>query len=332
MTTYSAIANSEIAVGAPLTNSLMTKNRDNPLAMQENDVSAPTIAFATEAGTITSQGALATLDGVTQSTVDANAIGQSELKDTTGAVSVVGNGNFTLAGGSYGFYPQVRDTSGSMTASIASSVTSASYITNVFLNNNGGGTEYAQQRYFTASRPYDLGDGEVGRFIFAVIDNVTDDVVMAYQATEAPWHYNGKTDVRGKIGKDGKKYRLRKDMGALPFTFNSALGDTVKMKEYVDAFILAETTSELITQEIYQRDMTDIPHPFMNNDLTGKTIVMLDPVSDLNHKLSEMCSCHDEFNLNSLFHDGHLTISNTSLNRSGPTGIIIPSFKWKKTK
>ena len=56
MTAYSAIANSEIAVGAPITNSLMTKNRDNPLAIQENDATAPTIAFATEAGSLTDIG------------------------------------------------------------------------------------------------------------------------------------------------------------------------------------------------------------------------------------------------------------------------------------
>ena len=52
MSTYSAVANSEIAVGAPLTNSLKTKERDNLLAIQENDASAPTIAYATLAGSV----------------------------------------------------------------------------------------------------------------------------------------------------------------------------------------------------------------------------------------------------------------------------------------
>lgn len=50
MTTYSAIANSEIAVGAPITNNLMTKLRDNPLAIQENDASAPDVQYAVSAG------------------------------------------------------------------------------------------------------------------------------------------------------------------------------------------------------------------------------------------------------------------------------------------
>ena len=327
----------------------MTKVRDNPLAIQENDGTAPTNAYATLAATISSQGALATLNSVSQSTVDANAIGQSELKDSTGTVSASGTGTIlTLAGGSYGFYPQIRTgaavayyiTAG-MVDSVSGDSTPAtvynaynigtSYLTRISLSTNGS-TINAVQRYFTASKPYNLGDGEVGRFIFAIINNATREVESVYQATEAPWHYNGKTDIRGKTGKDGKKYRLRKDMSVIPFSFESAIGDAVKMQEYIDAFSSAKTTNELITQEICQRDMPDIPHPFTGNDLTGKTVVMLDPVSDLNHRLSEMCSCHDEFDLNSLLHDGHLVINNTKLKRSGPQDILIPSFKWKNTK
>lgn len=85
MTTYSAIANSEIAVGAPITNSLMTKVRDNPLAIQEDDASAPTIAYATEAGTITSQGTLATLNSVSEAVIDwPNTEGMTQFQLSTG--------------------------------------------------------------------------------------------------------------------------------------------------------------------------------------------------------------------------------------------------------
>lgn len=40
MTAYRDIPNSEVAVGAPITNTLMTALRDNPLGIQEGDVSA----------------------------------------------------------------------------------------------------------------------------------------------------------------------------------------------------------------------------------------------------------------------------------------------------
>ena len=77
--------------------------------------------------------------------------------------------------------------------------------------------------------------------------------------------------------------------------------------------------------------MNDIPHPFQGNDLTGKTVVMLDPVSPLNHELNEMVKQSDEFNLNSLLHDGYLEIGNTDIGRVSPAGVLVPSFKWKNT-
>ena len=83
----------------------MTKNRDNPLAIQENDASAPTIAYATTAGSattattagsITSQGALATLNSVSSGEIDADSVGASELKTAIG-----GAGSTTIASSSY---------------------------------------------------------------------------------------------------------------------------------------------------------------------------------------------------------------------------------------
>jgi hypothetical protein len=176
-----------------------------------------------------------------------------------------------------------------------------------------------------------LGDGVVGLFIFAMIDNTTGNIENVYQAPEAPWHYNGKTDIRGKLDTDGKKYRLRKNMENMPFCLSDINDDSVKLKEYIDAFTSAETIKELITQDICQCDMADIPHPFLSNDLTGKTVVMLDPVTDLNHQLQEM-SKHDDFDLNQIIHDKYLTIGNSDIGRVGPSGVLVPSFSWKKTK
>ena len=97
MTTYSAVANSEIAVGAPITNSLKTKERDNLLAIQENDASAPTIAYATSSGTIASQGNLATLNTVTATEIDAGAVDSSEI-----ATDAVGHDELATAVGTDG--------------------------------------------------------------------------------------------------------------------------------------------------------------------------------------------------------------------------------------
>jgi len=93
MSTYSAVANSEIAVGAPITNNLKTKERDNLLAIQENDASAPTIAYAATAGTAGS--------------VSANSIApSSDLIDTIttqGVQSVGASSTWTPPQGFYNF-------------------------------------------------------------------------------------------------------------------------------------------------------------------------------------------------------------------------------------
>jgi hypothetical protein len=326
MTTYTTISDSDVDPESPGTTTLFTRLRDNPLAIQENNASAPDIAFATSAGTITSQGDLATLDQV----------GISQLNTASGIVSQSGTAltNTTLPGGQYGFYPQIATDNAlkGAYAEIATDITSTSYLTTIALrSDSASGDAFARQRYFQASPPYDLGDGVVGLFIFAMINNTTGKIESVYQAPEAPWHYNGKTDIRGKLDADGKKYRLRKNMENMPFSLSDIKNDKVKLKKYIDAFTSAETVKELITQEICQLDMIDIPHPFISNNLTGKTVVMLDPVCDLNHQLQEM-SRHDEFDLNQLIHDEYFTIDNSDIGRVSPNGVLVPSFKWKKTE
>jgi len=280
-------------------------------------------------------GGLAILNGVSQAEVNANAIGQSELKTTTGEVSTTSSifVNSTLAGGSYGFYPQVRETGDGMLASMVTGGTQvgATYVTIISLRVSSSGIAYAQQRYIQASPPYDLGDGEVGRFIFAIINNATGAVESVYQATEAPWHYNGPTDIRGKLAADGKKYRTRRDMSGHPLSLAQARLNIGTLRAYNSAFHNAPSMQEEITQNIKNADMNLIPHPFMANDLTGKTVVMLDPVSDLNFELDEL-SQHAEFNINELLHDGYLKVDNVGLSRSGPAGILIPSFSWKNSQ
>ena len=294
--------------------------------------------------TISDSGALAALNSVGaaqidtsavgQSEIAANAVGQSELKDTTGIVSttLTTGINLTLPSGSFGFYPQFRETGAGLNAAMVTGGNIGStYITNIRLQTITSGTAYAQQRYFTASPPYDLGDGVVGRFIFVLIDDATKNIDAVYQATEAPWHYNGPTDIRGKLAADGKKYRTHRDMSGHPLSLAQARLNIGTLKAYNVAFQNTPLIQQEITQDIKQADINLIPHPFIHNDLTGKTVVMLDPVSDLNFELDEL-SQQEEFNINELLHDGYLEIDNVGLQRAGPTDILIPSFKWKNSQ
>ena len=103
---------------------------------------------------------------ISQAAIGAAAVGQGEINTSIGAVN--GTGNFTLAGGTYGFYPQVyRDTSGyNIVAQIASAFTGGTYTTNIAISSNAG---HAQQRYINASPPINLGHGDIPLFVFLEI-------------------------------------------------------------------------------------------------------------------------------------------------------------------
>jgi len=70
MTTYTAIIDSEIDTDSPVTESLMTRIRDNPIAISEGSAGAPKIQNA----------AIAT-DAVRSAQIQASAVGASEIAD-----------------------------------------------------------------------------------------------------------------------------------------------------------------------------------------------------------------------------------------------------------
>ena len=117
-------------------------------------------------------------------------ITQAKLKTSMGSVSVEGtSGHFTLPGGQYGFYPQVKgehqNTPYTLDASFANGyTTTTSYVTNIYLNSPSA-TEsgYAQQRYVTAS-------GEV-HWIFILRNRITKKIISMYQAPDHPCFGNG---------------------------------------------------------------------------------------------------------------------------------------------
>lgn len=83
-----------------------------------------------------------------------------------------------------------------------------------------------------------------------------------------------------------------------------------------------------ITQAIKHADMALIPHPFIGNDLTGKTVVLLDPVNDSMHRMKER-QLYEGVSLSELLHDGAVTVGNEALNRSGPAGVQVVPFRLK---
>lgn len=249
-------------------------------------------------------------------------VSQGDLNTSTGSVSTssISYVTFTLPGGEYGFYPQIRGSSnypggtgagariyadGAVTPSFATLYSLKSY--------NTAFTLYAQQRYVTASPPFDLGDGEVGGFIFLLIDN-TGKVIASYIADVPPWAYNGKTNITAckKCPITGKKYRkaLKKR------TF-----------EEIISGVPTEYELEEITQEIKNRDMADIPHPFFNIKSDQK-VVMLDPMSNIVKNLIEEQNAGNEEVLKYIA-SGKISPDNTALKRKGPKGVMQVGIKIK---
>lgn len=309
------------------------------------------------------------------------SVAQSHLKTTTGAVSVTTGpalGDFalllaTLPGGEYGFWPQLKTStatgyanarvSGSSLDS-ANAVNSTSYATRIMLGAyNGGGegtakTAYAQQRYVQASPPYDLGDGAIPLFVFALAGR--DGAVLAtYAAPEAPWHLNGPTDIRPELEVDGVAYRWTRgpkgiDLAALPppERLRAIADDEADWRDRLAAIealdrrpaitrleqiqrhqervrlrrALAERHAVPVDQALKQADMALIPQPFaMVPD--GATVMLLDPVAELTHRLFEAHEVGES--VAALLTAGDLRLDNEPLRRAGPPGVAVVAARWR---
>ena len=322
MTTFSAITSGQIDAESPYDTTLAAQHSNNYLAVIEGDASAS--AHKIQA---------AALDSgiIDQNAIGAGAVGQSEIKTTTGVVSTTSltYANIVLPGGLYGLYPQVnQNTSGkTMSAKIAENFTyDPAYSTRISLLTSSGGTAFARQPYIQASPPYDLGDGAIPMFIFLDVDSLGN-VRSLYAAPEAPWHYNGFTDIRANrkdkvSGRSWKKTpQILAELNELNTTKAEAIRDGLFTRETLAERLISDPLVEIeLTQAIKNADMNIIPHPFLGNDLRNSKIIMLDPVSPTTEKLLTL---HDDGeNISELIHGGKITFGNTALNRATPSGVM----------
>lgn len=193
----------------------------------------------------------------------------------------------TLPGGEFGFFPQTRATVGT-------------------------GSQYQyQQRYITSSPPFDLGDGEVGGFFFALV-NSAGEIQSSYIADVPPWAYNGPTNICAshKCTVTGKKFRrvMKKR------TFEEVMdGAPIQYK------------MEEITHRIKNADMSLIPHPFEIVP-DGCHVVLLDPMDDKVRRIIEYQNAGGDFA------DGlSKIIVGDSCKRKCPKGVHVHKLKYKYT-
>jgi hypothetical protein len=112
------------------------------------------------------------------------AVTQGKLKTSTTSVEINNSsGNYTLPGGQYGFYPQVkRTTSVDITVQIALNYTGSSFATIAYASASGG-VSHIQQTYVTSS-------GEI-YWVFILRDKTTKEIRSIWCAPDHPCFGNG---------------------------------------------------------------------------------------------------------------------------------------------
>jgi hypothetical protein len=222
--------------------------------------------------------------------------------------------------------------------------------------------------YIQSSPPYDLGDGEIPLFIFALVDSdgYPRATVIAH---DPPWSQPPvkrlnlpfslqealaepdavvipATDTEPAKTKmdilmetlDGHRAHSRnlKDMVVKLATARDRVMN-VEIRDQIRTIqaLLFDTTPE--TQQFKNRHAASVPHPFLHNDLSdvgwmaGHIPVMLDPMSKTTEMLQLLFMSGE--NVNGLIHDGHIQLGNTHLDkRAGPPGLTIVDHKFKNTR
>lgn len=270
------------------------------------------------------------------------SIGQGDLRTSIGSVSASG-GLVTLPGGQYGFSPLVSrvQTANYAIAYYANNNTTLSSrlvlgavygfgavnVGIIRVPSNGYATlgfgpgndtnitsATAQQRYVTSSPPYDLGNGDVGGFIFLLQDS-NGDIISSYAADTPPWAYNGPTDIRAthKCPVTGKKYRT--------------VCKKMSVEQIIDGCAI-EYEQQEITHEIKNSDMSIIPHPF--DDVSdGKRVILLDPMSDKTERLITLINNGGSEEVNEIINGGYLKIDNSNIRRGCHKSVKACKFGYK---
>lgn len=342
--------------GSILTSTKMTQNQDNFAAVMNKDAGAPVLAnsyvtqammatdsvgaaqiIASAVGTSELADASVTdvklnIGAITEAKLASSAVSQSKLKATVGYVYTSTAGNLTLPGGDYGFYPRLSAVNGSIEGTIGSDFYGSAYTTNIYLlvNTATGATgAQASQYYIQASPPYNLGDGDIPLFVFAEV-SPTGEIVSTYSAPEAPWHYNGPTNIIADYkSPDGKSYKLVTEFREEHGSLKAACAKGMTMEEACASLIASKYTLIELTQDIKNADMNLIPHPFVSRK-PENTIILLNPVGKIVEQLFRIQDSGES--VCNLLHDGHIVIGSVLPNIKCPPGVHPISARWKLTK
>lgn len=296
-------------------------------------------AAGSATGTVYFDGIAAAMFAATQSLIVASSVGQAQLKTTSGTVNrtATGLGTLTLPGGEYGFYPRSQFASGGGTgysfeisiharSLISGALATACYVS---INNTAGTwddeTVTVHQRYVQASPPYDLGNGAVPVFAFAMINKATGKIESAYVAEDPPWANNGPTDIRPDYY-DGTGRAWKRRRTNVAEVVQQMRAKVITEEQAADA-IRASVQLVEVTQALKQADMPLIPHPFVDLDPATHAVVLLDPVgkrAELLHELQRSGA-----DLGEIVTSRSIVVDNEPLDAATPPGVQAVRWRFK---
>lgn len=324
---YANIPDGDIDAESPGNVSLFTRLRDNPEA----------IALGLSGATRIVSGAFSA-GAVDQAAIGSSAVHQAELSTGTQETSNVGtacsNDNFTAPDG-YGFFPEIRTSSGSGSARWCSHVTfqiagstSTGYgdLQIGKSNTTGGVTSYIRIRYVNSSPPYDFGDGQVARFVY-VEAAPNGDIVRTMNADDPPWASLIDKGARRIDRTTGKTY-IKRPIQALP-----RWADVADDKQRMDAYAVSLASLECewveLTQAMKMDPMSRRPSAWNDRLEAPNHQVIIEPASDILHRIQEAMLVDPDISPSALIHEGYLEIDNTPLSRAGPPGVPVHGVKWR---
>jgi len=254
--------------------------------------------------------------------IASSAVHTAELNTSTGSQSTDTTVTFNLTGGDYIFMPKWYNSDGGsnysyLTFGVTTNSTTA--VTRMTLVEPDIKVAWCIWRYVAASPPYDLGDGDIPAFIYALVNNTTGKIEAVNMCQDPLWVFHGPTNTIPDGYDNGGAYQMLKsippEVAKLPY------------RERAIELIKINPKKTYITQAKKNADMDLFPHPWEGNDFAGKTIVLLDPVSDVVRDLVTLRNEGED--ANQIIHDNYLTIGNSQLQRAAPKGVFVPSIKWK---
>lgn len=266
---------------------------------------------------------------VTEPKIGLAAVAQGKLKTTSASGSVaIGSGldgQYALTGGTFSWWT-CSCTGGYM--SYGGGADKAAGVLGIFNSSAAAGTFFLDERYVQASPPYNNGP----LFVHLAFDSNRN--IKHLRVAPDPVHaYHGPTDITPEYFRDGKAYRRVKKINGL--SLRTAMRDPVTLNALMTgaATVTDEEVEEVeITLSYKDSDMTVMPHPFIGNDLTGLTVVMLEPGTSLMERLAGFCDHGEAREVRNLIMAGRLDIDSTPLSiPNTPPGVVVVRARWGRS-